>query len=131
MLLAAILIPLHVYSFFTRLYTTNAVLDEKLGLSIPANEVRLLTHSGDLYRWFFLPEKKHLFKKLLSKHSTGAYRKICSAISPIEQSIEARKRDNLGQVEIVASDYSASFSLEPESNHLKPLTFTLTIEALT
>ena len=36
-------------------------------------QVRLITGADDPYAWKVLPEKEHLFKKHLSKHSIGAY----------------------------------------------------------
>lgn len=111
------------YSFVIHFYTSDIVPDEQVGVSVPADEVRLVTHPGDPYRWLFLPEKKHLFEKPLSKHNTGAYREICSALG---RSIEVRKRGDQGQSEI-----AASFILEPESDNSIPPTFTSTIEALT
>ncbi len=48
----------------------------KLGISIEPAEVRLITSADDPYTWQILPEKEHLFKKYLSKHSIGAYREL-------------------------------------------------------
>lgn len=114
--------------FVIRFYRSNIVSDEQTGLSVPADEIRLVTHHGDPYRWLFLPERKHLFEKPLSKHNTGAYREICSAIG---RSIEVRKREDQGQLETASINGSANFNVEPESDTLNPPTFTSTIEALT
>ena len=48
----------------------------KLGLSIEPTDIRLITNADDSYKWQALPEKQHLFKKQLSKHSIGAYREL-------------------------------------------------------
>ena len=52
----------------------------KLGLSIEPADIRLMTNADDLYTWQALPEKQHLFKKQLSKHSIGAYRELCREV---------------------------------------------------
>ena len=52
----------------------------KLGLSIEPAEVRLITGPDDPYTWQTLPEKRHLFRKQLSKHSIGAYRELCRGV---------------------------------------------------
>ena len=52
----------------------------KLGLSIKPEDVRLMTNADDPYSWQALPEKDHLFKKQLSKHSIGAYRALCREV---------------------------------------------------
>ena len=48
----------------------------KLGISVEPAEVRLLISVDNPYAWQVLPEKHHLFKKQLSKHSIGAYREL-------------------------------------------------------
>lgn len=52
----------------------------KLGISVEPAEVRLLTSADDPYTWQVLPEKNHLFRKQLSKHSIGAYRELCRGV---------------------------------------------------
>ena len=52
----------------------------KIGISIEPAEVWLITSSDDPYTWQILPEKQHLFKKQLSKHSIGAYRELYRAV---------------------------------------------------
>lgn len=52
----------------------------KLGFSIKPEDIRLITHADDPYTWEALPEKQHLFKKQLSKHSVGAYRALCREV---------------------------------------------------
>ena len=39
-----------------------------------------MTNAEDPYSWQALPEKDHLFKKQLSKHSIGAYRALCRKV---------------------------------------------------
>lgn len=53
----------------------------KLGISVEPAEVRLITSANDPYTWQILAEKKHLFKKSLSKHSIGAYRELRRGVS--------------------------------------------------
>jgi len=86
----------------------------------------LRTLPGDRYRWLFLPEKKHLFEKPLSKLNTGAYREICTAIG---HSIEVRRRDG-GTIGSAISVRESSFKLTDETGSSVSPTFTSTIEAL-
>ena len=48
----------------------------KLGLSIKPEDVRLITNANDPYSWQALPEKDHLFKKQLNKHSISTYKAL-------------------------------------------------------
>ncbi|KAI4167267.1 MAG: hypothetical protein LQ343_007364 [Gyalolechia ehrenbergii] len=52
----------------------------KLGVSVRPEDVRLITSPDDPYTWQILPEKRHLFTKHLSKHSTGAYRELSRGV---------------------------------------------------
>ena len=52
----------------------------KLGISVRPEDVRLITSPDDPYTWQVLPEKRHLFTKHLSKHSTGAYRELSRGV---------------------------------------------------
>ncbi len=52
----------------------------KLGITIEPAEVRLITSAEDPYIWQALPEKSHLFKKQLSKHTIGAYKEMCREV---------------------------------------------------
>lgn len=63
----------------------------KLGLSIEPAEVRLITGADDLYTWQRLPEKNHLFKKQLSKHSIGAYRELCRGVGVSFEAVAVEK----------------------------------------
>lgn len=48
----------------------------QLGIVIEPNLVRLIPSSEDEYIWIREPEREHLFKKQLSKQSTGAYMEL-------------------------------------------------------
>ena len=52
----------------------------KLGISIEPTEIRLITNAEDPYKWQALPEKSHLFRKQLSKHTIGAYKELCREV---------------------------------------------------
>ena len=54
--------------------------EAKLGITIEPAEVRLITNAEDPYIWQALPEKSHLFKKQLSKHTIGAYKELCREV---------------------------------------------------
>lgn len=100
--------------------------DEHTNLSVAPSEVRLITLPGDQYKWLFLPEKKHLFEKPLSKLNTSAYREICTAIG---HSIEVRRKER----ETTGPNYAireSSFALVGNTESSISPTFTSTIEAL-
>ena len=43
-------------------------------------DVRLITTPQDPYKWAFVPEKRHLFRKQLSKHCIRAYKEIYAGV---------------------------------------------------
>ena len=61
----------------------------KLGLSIEPEDVRLITNADDPYAWHALPEKEHLFKKQISKHSISAYRELCREVGRCFEAVPA------------------------------------------
>jgi len=69
----------------------------KLGILIEPVEVRLITSSNDPYTWQILPEKQHLFKKHLSKHSIGAYRELCRGIDVLFEAVLAPESNNAAE----------------------------------
>lgn len=62
---------------------------EKLDISIEPADVRLITSADDPYTWQSLPEKQHLFRKHLSKHSIGAYRELCRDVGVSFEAVRA------------------------------------------
>ena len=56
-------------------------LDNKLGITIEATQVRLKTNADDPYAWERMEEKEHLFSKNLSDLSTGQLKELCSGIN--------------------------------------------------
>jgi hypothetical protein len=76
----------------------------RLSIAIKSAEVRLITSVDDLYVWRFLPEKQHLFRKHLSKHSVKTYKELCREI---DVSFEA--------VLIVASDHASKEETEADA----------------
>jgi hypothetical protein len=64
--------------------------EQNLGLSIPYEEVRLITGADDPYRWSGLPGTEHLFTKQLSKHCLRTYMEIFNGVG---NSFEALPND--------------------------------------
>ncbi len=62
----------------------------KLGLTIPEEDVRLITGRDDPYRWSGLPGTEHLFTKHLSKHCLRSYIEIYHGVG---NSFEALSSD--------------------------------------
>lgn len=67
-------------SFRSNIECWNGLEVAKLGILIAPADVRLITSADDPYTWHPLPEKEHLFRKHLSKHSIGAYRELCRGV---------------------------------------------------
>ena len=63
--------------------------ENKLGISIKPSQVRLITGIDDPYNWSYLPEKRHLFSKHLSKHSTNAYMQLCREVGTSFEAVNA------------------------------------------
>lgn len=70
----------------------------KLAITIEPAEVRLITSADDPYTWQILPEKEHLFKKHLSKHSIGAYRELCRGVGVSFEAVLAPESSNAGEI---------------------------------
>jgi hypothetical protein len=66
----------------------------KLGISIEPAEVRLIPSANDPYIWRILPEKQHLFKKHLSKHSIGKDGELYREVGMIFEAILATDARN-------------------------------------
>lgn len=66
----------------------SRLIENRLGLMIDPSQVRLQPTVEDGYVWRPFPEKEHLFKKQLSKHSVGAYMELCRDVG---RSFEATK----------------------------------------
>ena len=69
----------------------------KLGFSIKPEDIRLITYADDPYTWQALPEKQHLFKKQLSKHSIGAYRKLCREVGVSFEAVPTTQPDAIAR----------------------------------
>lgn len=94
--------------------------------------MRLITTPQDPYKWAFVPEKKHLFQKQLSKHCIRAYKEIYKGID--DEVFEAIPADGSNS-QSRASTMTAEAELEDVSNsevQAKPAAkFTAKIDELT
>jgi hypothetical protein len=82
-----------------RMLPANKVSEvTNLGILIEPAEVRLITRADDPYTWQMLPEKEHLFKKHLSKHSIGAYRELCRGVGVSFDAVLAPESSNAGEM---------------------------------
>lgn len=61
---------------------------ERLGITVAPMDVRLQPRSSDLYRWNILPAKAYLFRKNLSKLSTGVYNQIIEGVGTYIEAVE-------------------------------------------
>lgn len=73
----------------------------KLGISIDPAEVRLVPIATDPYTWQILPEKEHLFKKHLSKHSIGAYIELCRGVGVSFKAVLAPESSNTAEQKLL------------------------------
>jgi hypothetical protein len=75
--------------------------DDNLALVVEPAQVRLITTSDDQYSWKVLPGKEHLFRKQLSKHSTGAYmelfREVGASFEAVPATGETTKQSDGGE----------------------------------
>ena len=46
----------------------------------------------DPYSWVVLPEKRHLFTKNISDHSTGAYKELCDGVGKTFEATSAQSQ---------------------------------------
>ncbi|XTI91148.1 hypothetical protein V2W45_1242710, partial [Cenococcum geophilum] len=51
--------------------------------------VRLITGPNNPYNWIFLPKKRHLFKKYISKYLIRAYMELCYNVGILFKAIPA------------------------------------------
>ena len=70
-----------------------------LGISIEPAQVRLLPDPQDGYVWRFLPEKKHLFTKQLSKLSVGVYMELSREVGKSFEAVASSAADSKSIVE--------------------------------
>ncbi len=73
----------------------------KLGISVEPIEVRLITSADDPYDWRILPEKEHLFRKHLSKHSIGAYRELCREVGILFEAVLAPESSSAAEGKVL------------------------------
>lgn len=67
-------------------------------------DVRLHPRPSDPYRWNILPTKAHLFRKNLSKLSTGIYSQIISGIGSFLEAVRPSDVDCTNPVEAPVYD---------------------------
>jgi hypothetical protein len=95
-------------------------------------DVRLITTPQDPYKWAFVPEKRHLFQKQLSKHCIRAYKEIYTGID--DEAFEAIPIDT-SNYQSYASPIITEVTQEKTSNseiEMKPAaSFTAKINELT
>jgi hypothetical protein len=96
-------------------YVANISRKEtKLSLSIEPKQVRLKPKPHDGYEWGPVPENEHLFQKRkqlfekhLSKHSIGAYMKLCNEVGKsFEAVMSSKNNDDFEQVRRSLSNYN-------------------------
>ena len=63
-------------------------------------DVRLITSADDPYVWKVPPEKEHLFKKHLSKHSIGVYMELWREVSVSFEAVLASKPNKCTQIKL-------------------------------
>ncbi|KAK3169330.1 hypothetical protein OEA41_008713 [Lepraria neglecta] len=86
----------------------------KLGISIEPVEVRLITSADDPYTWQILPEKEHLFKKHLSKHSIGAYKELCREVGVSFEAVLAPESSNAAEWKLLEERRGARDTSSPK-----------------
>lgn len=111
------------------MYTANQSYEvTKLGISIEPAEVRLIPSATDPYTWQILPEKEHLFKKHLSKHSIGAYRELCRGVGVSFEAVLAPESSNTAEQKLLKGRGGARVGGQDISS--PEISFTTVIEQL-
>src|SRR5439155_25578914 len=91
------------------------IVGNNLGIPIEPMQVRLITGVDDSYTWKVLPEKKHLFKKHLSKHSIGAYMELWREVGiSFEAVLAAESMDSSQRKLEESADAKLSFTARIE-----------------
>lgn len=99
----------------------------RLGITIEPAEVRLITNAEDPYSWQALPERSHLFRKQLSKHTIGAYRELCREVGiSFEAALAPASSTFTGMEPNAGRQGTIPMSLPPESQ----ISFSTVIERL-
>ncbi|KAL8643185.1 MAG: hypothetical protein Q9228_000170, partial [Teloschistes exilis] len=75
-----------------------------------------------------LPEKEHLFKKHLSKHSIGAYRELCRGVGVSFEAVLAPESSNTTEQKLLKGRGGANVGGQVISSH--EISFTTVIEQL-
>jgi hypothetical protein len=92
--------------------------ENNLGILIEPTQVRLITGADDPYTWKVLPEKMHLFKKHLSKHSTGTYMELWREVGVSFEAVLASKPNECvrreSQLEQQSAETKVSFTARIE-----------------
>ncbi|KAL8858442.1 MAG: hypothetical protein Q9178_005123 [Gyalolechia marmorata] len=78
----------------------SAHIYDRLGFVIAPVDIRLHPRPSDPYRWNILPTKAHLFRKNLSKISTGIYNQIISGIGTFIEAVQPNDTVRAESVEV-------------------------------
>ena len=95
-------------------------LDQRLGLQISPNNVRLQPRPDDQYSWSFAESQCHLFKSSLSNGSVGTYQALCSELGRSIEAVPPHILQDSVQIDdhIVPHDSQAEKTPASDSSHL-------------
>jgi hypothetical protein len=87
------------------------ITESSLGISVSPANIRPITGLQDPYKWVFLPEKRYLFEKHLSKHCIGVYREIYVGVGEAFEAVltDASNNETHPSVEIQGSSARDDF----------------------
>ena len=111
----------------------------KLGISIEPAKVRLITRASDPYTWQALPEKQHLVRKHLSKHSIDTYRELYRGVGILLKASLVNESSKVAEGRLLEENPGATlyafYISWPPTNNIQnassiDITFTTVIEKL-
>lgn len=101
---------------------SDYILVQRIGVAVPASEIRIRPRGEDPYRWSVLPQKAHLLQKNLSKLSVGTYAQIINGLGVF---LEAVPRDanqsNIQDAVVQDVDDTTQCSLNDDAEVINPM----------
>ena len=106
-------------------------IETRLGISVAPSDVRLIPGPQDPYKWSYPPQKRHLFKKQLSKHCIQAYKEIYAELDDFIEAIPAEASFSEAGHSVTAANAPPEGLCDFEATTRPAKSFTARIDELT
>lgn len=107
------------------------ITGSSLGIWVSPPDVCLITRPQDPYKWAFLPEKRYLFQKHLSKHCIRAYREIYTGVGEAFEAITTDTSKSEAHPSATILEAPSEKTSDPEIAKKPVTSFTAKIDELT